>query len=289
MKKITFVFCLFFLISFALFAAPKELSFPKKGKVLFDKAEKYKNLPMASDSANEIGIPDFSIKYCFNKPRIDIFRQQNFSAISTKKDKKSDKQKDNFFPYDPLCFYLGCGIYVDVNGNIFLNPVEAFDIVIEKSFIDKTGLTPEEKYIQEANYLYAADKKGKKEFLLYYPGIEENQLYGKKEKFSDKNSALIFDETEHKYIYLDVNRAENTVPTSFEYTQGFFRFWPASRSNPTEFSIRFFPKKIEVTKDKQVIKTIIKSDDALIIQDSKIKGILLQRINNVILYSTYGM
>ncbi len=285
MKKIAFVLCLFFLLIVSVYAGPKELKFPKKGKVLFDYAQNYKNLPAASDVSCDTGISECSIKYYFNKPRIDIIRQQNTNAIAA----KNDKKKDNFIPYDPLCFYLGAGLYVDVNGNIFINPVEAFDIIIEKSFIDKTAFTPQEKFLQEGNYLYAADKKGKKEFLMYYPGLEENQLYGKKEKFSDKNSSLIFEAENQKYTYLDVNRAENTVPSSFEYLNGFFRFWPSSRSNPTEYGIRFLPGKIEVTKDKQVVKTIIRTNDAVIIQESKIKGSVLQCINNVILYSTYGM
>ena len=288
MKKITFTLCLFFLLVVSVYAGPKELKMPKKGRVLFDYAVNYKNLPAPSDASCDIGLSELSVKYYFNKPRIDIIRQQNTNPIAAKNEKKTDKKKDNFIPYDPLTFYLGCGIYVDVNGNIFMNPLEAFDVIVEKSFIDKTAFTPEEKFLQEGNYLYAADKKGKKEFLLYYPGLEENQLYGKKEKFSDKNSSLIYEAENQKYTYLDINRAENTVPSAFEYLNGYFRFWPSSRSNPTEYAIRFLPGKIEVTKDKQLVKTIIRTNDAIIIQESKIKGTVLQRINNVILYSTYG-
>lgn len=247
---------------------------------------------MPEMTTGRVGIKPFEPKATlyFNQPRFDIYRQtkvvaenQGGSLNTTRRTVWKNEKED----FEYLAFSLGEGLYIDTIGNIFLNPIEAFDIQGVTKFIDKNNFMPKETTVLEDNKLYACNKKGEKiELLAEIIGKDfvshSNAIFGK------KKSVLHYDEVNQEYIFEKEKGLSIDVPLKFSGNENSMNLTRKILKLVKEMKVVRSSGRIDIIQKDTVLASMIRYENAIIVQETENSGRILWRNGNIFTETKYG-
>lgn len=226
----------------------------------------------------------------YSNARIDVYRQtkevaKNVGGMVDQNRKVEWKEEPE--KYEVICFSLGEGLYIDVGGNVFLKPAEAFGIEGIKTVRDERKVKSNLFYISENNKVWLSNKNGKKRNLIAEKTADgflshDNGIFGKKQML------LTFDAEEEEYLFkrgkgfsVDIPVRFKVIDNKFVLTQSFLKF-------ATNFKIQRKKNHIEVLMKEKTVAIMNRYENKILIQETESKGKIITRQGNLITVSTYG-
>ena len=283
MKKL-FLLPLLLLLSIFLSCATS-LPVPTENEVIIYRGKRQPYFP--DISAEKITFNDFICEpfLSFGCPRFDLFRQtvtkaEVTAAPGTNQNKVELKEKP--VDYEIICISLGCGIYIDIAGNVFLNPIEHFGISSEVKITDKANLTDKNTYTYENNQLYL------KKQLLVSPGQDEGEIFISHGNgiFGKKLSVL---RQEDGYFVFEKKKGLSTdIPVKFRLENNVLSMSSSFMKIKTEYKVVNEGKRIDVFKNDRLLVTVAATQDMLIVCKDDFNGKSISFKNDVLTVTEYG-
>ncbi len=258
---------------------------PGENEVIICRGKRQAYLP--DISSEKIVFNDFLYEpfLCFNVPRFDLFRQtvtkaEVTAAPGTNQNKVELKEKP--VDYEIICISLGCGIYIDIAGNVFLNPLEYFGISSEVKITDKAGLT------EKTNYVYKDEQVLLKNQVVVCPGTDEGEIYiSHGNGIFGKKLSVLRQENEN-YIFEKKKGLSTDIPEKFIPGNNSLIMTSSFLKITTEYKIENNGSRIDIFKNGRFLVTVAATKDLVIVCKDDFNGKSISFKNNILTVIEYG-
>lgn len=265
---------------------------------------------MPEINSGRLGFKSFGLNTTlyYNKPRFDIYRQsrtvaQNSggSVNSSRRTVWTEEKED----YEVIAINLENGFYVDVAGNVFINPIEVFNLDGITKIVDKADLLDKKDYYFEDNKLYISSKKNQKDFLLAEQ-LEENINIDSKTQedalidvkdlyishangiFGKKKSVLRYDNSQNDYVFEKEKGMSIDIPVRFKLQDNTLSLTRKIFKFTSELKVIRRSGRIDVTEKDKVVASVLLYENAIIVEESENSGRILYRDGNLLKVIKYG-
>ncbi len=283
MKKIS-ILVIYLLLLFAAGCSSAQIA-PAENEVIICRGKRQAYFP--DISSEKIYFNDFLFEpfLFFNNPRFDLYRQTVTKAeVSASPGTNQNKVelKEKSVDYELICFNLGCGIYIDVTGNVFLNPLEYFGISSDLKIIDKFGLFDKNLYTFIDNNLYL------KKQLQVSAGVEDGEIFISHGNaiFGKKLSVL---RQQDDYFLFEKKKGLSTdLPETFKLESNVLTMSHNFLKIKTEYKIVNSGNRIDIFKNERRLVTIFATKDMVLTCKDDNNGQSISFKNNILTVTEYG-